>query len=43
MEYDMVDVFICEQPDARETPLITYQSTWWHPPDESNLNQRRED
>jgi hypothetical protein len=43
MGYDMVDVVICEQSDASETPLITYQSTWGHPPDHNSLNHFRED
>jgi len=42
MGYDMVDVVICEQSDARETPLITYQSTWWHLTDDNILKHFRE-
>jgi hypothetical protein len=42
MGYDIVNVFICEQPDAWETRFITNQSTWWHPPDDNSLNRLRE-
>jgi len=35
----IMDVVICEQPDACKTPLIAMHNTWCHVPDDSSLNQ----